>query len=279
MSYYRMLHVLERHPEVEHVIAPTGPYYFSDRGDPYPEQWIGFGEAFRFGDAGGDTWGYLKDAFRRYAFPYAGKQQTVWDFLRGGRGGEKTDRNDILRGYQPSYNHMGPERMQESAQTVADTHYPGRGVDPTHANYLERIAEECARRGIGLTLVNWPVTERYGRLAEGRFEPAVLEEALARARAHLPITYVDLYDVFWDREYLFGNSDHVNAAGSYLATRMILEQAGLPINEDVTGPLPPPPHLRRQWERIMAEASADVAAAAHGAPADTARARPADPAR
>lgn len=268
MVYYRLLHALEEHPEVEHVIGPIGPYYFSDRGEPYPEDWIGFDEAFRYGEAGGDTWGYLKDAFRRHVFPYAGKSQTTFEFTRNVEEEGKTDRNEIVRGYQPNYTNMGPERMQESAQSIADTHYPG-GVDPTHANYLERIAALCAERGIALTLVNWPVTERYARLADGRYDPAVMPAALARARTHLPITVVDLYDVFQDREYLFGNADHVNAAGSYLATRMILEQAGLPVREEITGPLPAPPHLRRHWDRIMERASADVAGAL---PADTVRA-------
>ena len=149
MSYYRMLHVLERHPEVEHVVAPTGPYYFSDRGDPYPEQWIGFREALRFGEAGGDTWGYLKDAIRRYAFPYAGKQQTVWDFLRGGRGGEKTDRNEILRGYQPSYNHMGPGRMH--IDTMPLDQFPGGSVWGQTAQTWRDNLDFARKTGIGPT--------------------------------------------------------------------------------------------------------------------------------
>jgi hypothetical protein len=242
MYYYHLLRVLEQHPEVEHVIAPTGPYYFSDRGEPYPEEWIGFREAVRYGEAGGDPWGYLKDAFHRHLFPYAGKHQMTWDFLTGGR--QRSSRNAMIRGFQPNYSSMDAARMAQSAETVVGTHYTG-ATDPIHARYLERIAELCAERGLRLTLVEWPLTAEYIRLAETRGmteQGAVEEAAIEAARAHLPITFVNLREVFKDRRELFGNSDHVNAQGAYLATRMLLERAGLPIREDVTGPLPPPRH-------------------------------------
>jgi hypothetical protein len=257
MIYYRLLHALERHPEVEHVIAPIGPYYFSDRGEPYPQEWIGFREAFRYGEAGGDTWGYLKEAFRNHIFPYAGKHQMTWDFLNSGR--ERAARHDIVRGFQPSHIHMPPAQMRASAEEIVAAHYTG-ATDPIHANYLERLAALCAERGLHLTLVDWPVSAIYSRLAEGKYDPAVQAAALARARTHLPIEVVDLSTTFHSHDELFGNSDHVNAEGAYLATRMILEQAGLPIRADVTAPLPAPRERRDRQARPVPD----------GAPAEAA---------
>ena len=237
----RLRYVLNKHPEVEHVIAPLGPYYFEAREHAHPTVWIGTGEVVRYAQQGGEWWAYLKDQLRRNYFPYAGKHQRSWDWLNGAE--DKVNRREPIQGFQPSFRRRSIDYLEESAEEVVATHYTG-ATDPIQAYFLDRIAELCAERGIRLTLVEWPATPQYFRLAEEHVDPAVQEAALASVRERIPADFIDLSTLFFGREEeVFGNADHINAVGAFEATQVILSRLGLPIRSDVEAPLDPPAHM------------------------------------
>jgi hypothetical protein len=146
--------------------------------------------------------------------PYTGELRTV---------GEMWNRERDFRDDLEAERFSTSRSMDEWAQTRAEWHFLDHEVDdPLQLWALDQMLTRLEAEGIRPIFVSYPVSAEYRRAIERMGVVDRWTAALAPLLAKHPgIRWLDYHDVFYGRNDLFHDPDHVNRAGRQRFTRML----------------------------------------------------------
>jgi hypothetical protein len=150
------------------------------------------------------------------AFPYVGEGDSVFQFLTRSRHFRDPE---AIGGWMP------PDL--EDGQEAAARHFAGAEPwDPDQAWGLTRLVEALRARGVHVVLVRYPLTAAYVAAARayGADDGTRRDALFAQLSADGGVEQLDFERVFFGRDELFSDGDHLNAEGKRAFTALLARE-------------------------------------------------------
>lgn len=230
-TYYRLRYVLEHtdHP-IDTVVLPASLHSFivqqTTRMDVAP--WPKYLDYWEIGAEFGERTNYALKFARNALVPYAGRFE---DFVIEANDDWSVEETIEMQGtkFIPD-REMDAETLKYlSAVRVRDHFWEGMKqqfwFDERVARYLEKVLDLAQEHDIRVVLVRTPLAEEYWRLANERIDVEYLDRRVADfIQGRSKVSYLDYYDLYFDRPELFFDGDHLGEAGSAIFTEHLARE-------------------------------------------------------
>lgn len=187
--------------------------------------WGRYVPLFELGMRKKQPWAYTNKVLKAKLAPYAGELDTLVQFARGTR----AFRTEPGLG---RFDAIPPFAQRRVALDSARRHFQHQDlVDPSLDWALVTLLDELRDRGVHVVLVSYPLTREYVEVAQRNGVHAEVRAHMARRLAGRPeVTWLDYEDLYFGRNRLFFDADHLNTLGRPRFTRRLhrdLVAAGL----------------------------------------------------
>lgn len=242
-TYYRLKHIIEDDgKKVENVILPMGLHTFSTR---YSDEgmfvnnyfWSKYLDYFELGREMGKVPFFIQRGIEGHLIPYLrGYENFIRFFSSWHDGGEPFSYLLTGESSHPSRGGFVPKGGDYSmaadpmrvALGRASEFFKGRSpYDKNLIEYFYKTIELCERKGINIILVSMPVTKNFYSASvsyilsgDKAFDEFYIENEV---RKRYGLHVLDSLIVYFDRDDLFFDSDHLNSYGAEVFSRRLGE--------------------------------------------------------
>jgi len=201
---------------------------------PHPQRWFAlryyapFTDFSTLGRQRGEPLSYAARGWLGRSAPYVGRRSTVLGYLAHGRPPElgwvrerPLERGAVLSDLR-WIDLPADERARVAAERAELHFHAGDAIDAVAETYLVRALQLARARGVGVVVVQYPVSPAYLAAARARVDVDALDRRLAELlAAHPEVRRLDARDLFFDRPERFADPDHINRHGARELTQRI----------------------------------------------------------
>lgn len=204
---------------------------------PHPQSWFAlryyapFTDFVSLGRQRGEPLNYAVRGWLGRTAPYAGRRSTVLGYLAHGRPPELgwVRERPLARGAVLSdlrWIDLSADERARVAVERAEVHFQhGEAIDAVAESYLLRTLELARSRGIGVVVVQYPVSPAYLAAARAWVDVEALDRRLGELlAAHPEVRRVDARNLFIRRPEYFADPDHINRHGARALTKRIRDE-------------------------------------------------------
>lgn len=219
-TWYRLRWLLARSDrKIGAVVLPLEPTSFTSwKADHFaPEYvWGRYVPFFELGMRKKAPWDYLGKELKARAAPYAGELETVAQY----HGARDAFRVDPGLG---RFDAVGPLAQKRAALGTARNHFEGQDYDDASLQWaFLSLVNLLERRGAEIVFVSYPVTREYAYYSQRAGARAVVrDELIPRIIADPDLAWLDFEDLYFGRNELFLDADHLNTVGQAHFTRAL----------------------------------------------------------
>lgn len=194
---------------------------------PHPQTWFAlryyapFTDFAALGRQRGEPLHYAVRGWLGRVAPYVGRRSTVLGYVGRGQPPELGWVRDrpLVRGAVLSdlrWPRRSPAERAQMARERAELHFQhGRAIDGVAEAYFRRSLELARSRGIGVVVVQYPVTPAYLAAAREWIEVDALDRHLDALLAdHPEVRRLNARNLFLGQADLFADPDHINRHGA-----------------------------------------------------------------
>ena len=215
-TYYKIATILRKNlKQVDAVLLPCDLHSFSAyRNDRMRDSyyWVKYIDYIELGRYKNDLSSYLIKWVKGTFVPYSdGGKKNIFDFITKGKSDE------ILKGHIAYEGDFSRKKAQdEIAAERAGFHLAGQDyTDPEMYHFFSKIIEVCTEHDVKVFLLKTPVTmEYYLQATKLVDENRIYRKAEAIYQGNPNVVVLDYQKVFFDRDEMFYDPDHLNGAGA-----------------------------------------------------------------
>ncbi len=229
-TYYKLNYILsesDHRDEIEIILLQLDLHTFSSfrkyRYDNDEYYWSKYIDYIQLGFETGDLSYYFSKWLLGNVFSYYSGRKDLFEYiyaiviLKG-----QVKQEEMISGFVPFHNDFSkvgdPARRAKNRNAFL---YKDHNLfDEDIADYLTRTIELCRTHGKRLVFVSYPTTRIYYDVATGYFRGGTYAEKIDSLLAsYSDIPLLDFHDLYFDRDTLFSDSDHLNLMGAELFSR------------------------------------------------------------
>jgi hypothetical protein len=227
ISYYKLVQALERR-QWRTVLVPVGRHSFSRTRSGQVEhrfrtQYIRFGDLIR--NRGGLT-RYVPAYLQHRMFPHADLPLHLDEYLnfrRDLQARRRTKEANLLSDFSQVEGKLGRAKAKVRTHLGPDRDW----WNDEMVFFFERILELSRERDVQVVLIRYPVTTVYAEAMEELVPGDEFNARLNRLLEDWPeVKYLDYLMLYADRDELFADVDHLNAAGILLFNERLVSDLG-----------------------------------------------------
>ena len=221
-TFYKLKYILSQGADIDCVILNTDPHSFTSRRSdrtPLSDYYVQFVDYLEIGRRKSQYLRYLKTYISATFFPYVGKTAEVIEFTT-------KKRSSIQKGFKirtTLFTNLDAKMRRKQARIRASHHIRNTEVwDKYQVLYFRKIIDLCLENGIGIVLVQTPLSKEYLTALQKITDPReVPEKVRGLIKENPKIIFCDFRDAFLNHPELFSNSDHLNFRGARKLTIML----------------------------------------------------------
>ncbi|MBI4847226.1 MAG: DUF1574 family protein [Nitrospirae bacterium] len=220
-TYYKLKYILNDKPRrFKVLIIPFDLHSFaSNRSDVLMDSyyWKKYVNYWELGLRKKNLPAYLTEYLRGNYFPYAGEFGNVYLYFKDGQqnvGKEKYRK--VIKGYMIDDENYSKKDKMKLARTRTEEHFKGtKSVDEDLVFYFNKIVSLASGHGIKIILIKFPITDEYYSIASEMMQVDKYNAQINSLVEGKPDMFLwDYQNFFFDKDYLFSDSDHLNTAGA-----------------------------------------------------------------
>ena len=228
MTYYKMRYYLkDKDLDLKMVVLPIDLHSFSSyRGNRFPDPvfWGRYINYIELGQEKGSMPSFIKKTLQSEFAYLGGYDEMIEKFFSPAENARK-----IVQGYLPrngDFSTASDQASMELAHKRVSIHFSGQDfVDEHLFIYFIKLLTLLEENGIEVVLVRYPVTNQYFHFAASILPVFdyvnIMEDQLKQQGFEYQI--LDYHDLFWGRNDLFVDSDHLNKFGAEELSKILQE--------------------------------------------------------